>query len=96
MRLLTFWLPLFFGQVDELNQVLQGEPSISEDTQLMEIALFVAVAGLASASLAPANSQIRATQNSVTAGDPGPLIILPAPLPCQSVGACYAPASSTR
>jgi hypothetical protein len=59
-------------------------------------ALFVAVAGLASASLAPANSQIRATQNSVTAGGPGPLIILPAPLPCQSVGACYAPASSTR
>jgi hypothetical protein len=59
-------------------------------------ALFVAVAGLASASLAPSNSQIRATHNSVAAGDPGPLILLPGPLPCQSVGACYAPASSTR
>ena len=59
-------------------------------------ALFVAVAGLASASLAPANSQIRAAHNSVTANEPGPLILLPAPLPCQSVNACYAPAASMR
>jgi hypothetical protein len=59
-------------------------------------ALFVAVAGLASASLAPANTQIRSTHNSVAATDPGPLILLPGPLPCQSVGACYAPASSSR
>jgi hypothetical protein len=59
-------------------------------------ALFVAVAGLASASFAPANTQIRASHNSVAATDPTPLILLPAPLPCQSVNACYAPASSTR
>ena len=59
-------------------------------------ALFVAVAGLASASLAPANTQIRATHNSVVGGDPGPLILLPLPLPCQSVNACYAPAASMR
>jgi len=59
-------------------------------------ALFVAVAGLASASLAPTNSQIRATHNSVTSNDPSPLILLPLPIPCQSVGTCYAPASSTR
>lgn len=56
-------------------------------------ALFVAVAGLASASLAPANTQIRPAQNSVNATDPGPLINLPAPLPCQSVNACFAPSS---
>lgn len=59
-------------------------------------ALFVAVAGLASASLAPANTQIRATRNSVTPDGPAPLILLPAPLPCQSVNACYAPASTSR
>ncbi|MGO8932586.1 MAG: hypothetical protein ACLPLZ_12925 [Terracidiphilus sp.] len=59
-------------------------------------ALFVAVAGLASGSLTPANTQLRSTHNSVAATDPGPLILLPAPLPCQSVNACYAPASSTR
>ena len=59
-------------------------------------ALFVAVAGLASASLSPANTQIRATRNSVTASDPGPLILLPAPLPCQSVGECFAPTASSR
>jgi hypothetical protein len=59
-------------------------------------ALFVAVAGLASASFAPANTQIRATHNSVTASDPGPLILIPAPLPCQSINACLAPTTSSR
>jgi hypothetical protein len=53
-------------------------------------ALFVAIAGLASASLAPANTQARVSRNSVAATDPGPLITLPGPLPCQSVGACFA------
>ena len=57
-------------------------------------ALSVAVAGLASASLAPAHTQIRATRNSVTATDPDPMILLP--LPCQAINACYAPASSSR
>ncbi len=59
-------------------------------------ALFVAFAGLASASLSPSNTQIRAAHNSVTASDPGPMILIPAPLPCQSVGACFAPASSSN
>ncbi len=59
-------------------------------------ALFVAVAGLASASLAPANTHIRATHNSVADGDPVPVPLLPAPLPCQSVNACFAPTASTR
>jgi hypothetical protein len=59
-------------------------------------ALFVAVAGLASASLAPANSQIRDPHNSVTAGNPGPLVILPGPLPCSSVNLCYAPSASSH
>jgi hypothetical protein len=59
-------------------------------------ALFVAVAGLASASLAPANTQIRSTHNSVTANDPAPLILLPAPLPCSSVNACFASSTSSR
>jgi hypothetical protein len=59
-------------------------------------ALLVAVAGLASASLAPANTQIRATRNSVTPNGPAPLILIPAPLPCQADNTCYASPSSTR
>jgi hypothetical protein len=65
-------------------------------TAIRLFALFVALTGLAAASLAPSNTQIRATHKSVIAGNPGALISLPAPLPCQSVGACYAPASSPR
>lgn len=57
-------------------------------TVIRFFALFVALAGLASASLAPSNSQVRAAHNSVAATDPGPLINLPGPLPCQSVGEC--------
>ena len=52
-------------------------------------ALFVAVAGLASASLAPTNTHIRATHNSVADGDPS-RASLRAPLPCQSVDAVCA------
>jgi hypothetical protein len=40
-------------------------------------ALFVAIAGLASASLAPATSQARISHNSVAATDPGPLVTFP-------------------
>jgi hypothetical protein len=58
--------------------------------------LFVAIAGLASASLAPANTQIRATRNSVAVTDPAPLILIPGPLPCQANNTCFAPASSSR
>jgi hypothetical protein len=59
-------------------------------------ALFVAIAGLASASLAPTNTQARVSHNSVAVTDPGPLVNLPGPLPCQSVGACFAPTTSSR
>jgi len=58
--------------------------------------LFVAIAGLAAASLAPANTQIRATHNSVAATDPVPLVLIPGPLPCQANNTCFAPASSSR
>lgn len=58
-------------------------------TAIRFFALFVAIAGLASASLAP-TSQARVFHNSVAATDPGPLITLPGPLPCQSVNACLA------
>jgi hypothetical protein len=59
-------------------------------------ALFVAIAGLACASLAPANTQARVSHNSVAATDPGPLITLPGPLPCQSVGACLTATPPTQ
>lgn len=65
-------------------------------TAIRLFALFVALAGLASASLAPANTQIGATHESVVPGEPGPLISLPSPLPCQSVDTCYAPAPKSR
>ena len=59
-------------------------------------ALFVAIAGLASASLAPATSQARISRNSVAATDPGPLVNLPGPLPCWSVNACFATTPSAK
>ncbi len=59
-------------------------------------ALFVAFAGLASASLTPANNQNRVTRNSVTVNDPGPTILIPGPLPCQSTGECYAATPSSH
>lgn len=66
-------------------------------TVIRFFALFVAIAGLATASLAPASSQARVAHNSVNATDPGPLINLPGPLPCQSVNACLAsPAAASR
>ena len=57
-------------------------------TVIRFFALFVAIAGLASASLAPANTQARVSYNSVAATDPGPLVNLPGPLPCQFNGTC--------
>ena len=65
-------------------------------TTIRLFALFVALTGLAAASLAPSNTQIRATHKSAIAGNPGPMVSLPAPLPCMSVGACYAPTSPSR
>jgi hypothetical protein len=65
-------------------------------TAIRLFALFVALTGLAAASLAPAKTQIHDTHKSVIAGRPGALLSLPAPLPCQSVGACYAPTPSSH
>ena len=54
-------------------------------------ALFVAFAGLASASFSSSASQTSPTRVSNAAVDPGPLS-LPYPLPCQANGSCVAPA----
>ena len=59
-------------------------------------ALFVAFAGLASASFAPAN---RKSANPATVAADGPdstTINLPAPLPCQMAGTCLVSGSQTR
>jgi len=58
-------------------------------TAIRFFALFVAIAGLASASLAP-TTQAHISHSAVASTDPGPLINLPGPLPCQSVNACFA------
>ncbi len=65
-------------------------------TAIRFFALLVAIAGLASASLAPATTQARVSHNSMAATDPGPLINLPVPLPCQSVGECFATNPAAR
>jgi hypothetical protein len=65
-------------------------------TAIRLFALFVAFTGLAAAGLAPAKTQIHASHNSVTAKFPGPLVNIPAPLPCQSVNACVAPTTSSK
>ena len=59
-------------------------------------ALFVAVAGLACASLTPANQKIRNSHNSVAVTDPGPMVILPGPVSCQLENTCFVPTASTR
>jgi hypothetical protein len=59
-------------------------------------ALFVAIAGLACATLAPANPKIRFSHASVAVTDPGPLVTLPGPITCQSLGVCIAPALPSR
>jgi len=64
-------------------------------TTVRFFALFVAIAGLASASLAPANSQVRTLHNSVTVNDPVPTPQIPAPLPCQFTGTCFASGMTT-
>ncbi len=50
-------------------------------------ALLVAIAGLASASFAPATTQPMPRHASASASGPGPLN-LPGPLPCESDGTC--------
>jgi hypothetical protein len=59
-------------------------------------ALLVAVAGLASASFAPATTKALSMHGAVSASAPGPTIGLPAPLPCQLANTCLVPATSTN
>ncbi len=58
-------------------------------------ALLVAIAGLASASFAPATTQPLAKHSTMAASAPGPLD-LPAPLPCESDGTCLVQTASNR
>lgn len=58
-------------------------------------ALFIAIAGLASASFAPTPIQSMVRQRSMVTNDPGTLK-LPGPLPCQADGSCVAPSQSAR
>ena len=58
-------------------------------------ALLVAVAGLASASFAPANTPTAPKYSPALVGGPGPLS-LPGPLPCQFDGTCVVAPSSHR
>jgi hypothetical protein len=57
------------------------------NTLIRFFALFVAIAGLACASLTPANPKTRNSQNSIA---------LPGPITCQELNTCLAPAASTR
>jgi hypothetical protein len=59
-------------------------------------ALFVAIAGLACATLAPANPRIRTSHNSAAVTEPGLMITLPGPVICQETNTCFAPKASTR
>ncbi len=58
-------------------------------------ALLVAIAGLASASFAPATTQPMPRHASASASGPGPLD-LPGPLPCESDGTCPPLTASIR
>lgn len=58
-------------------------------------ALLVAVAGLASASFAPANTQTMIKPASLSASGPGPLD-LPGPPPCTMDGTCVTQTASNR
>lgn len=65
-------------------------------TAIRFFALFVAVIGLASASMAPARTQIPASHHPINALVPGPDGSLPGPINCQLINTCVAPASVTR
>lgn len=66
------------------------------NTLIRFFALFVAITGLACATLAPANPKTRFSHSSVGATDPGSLITIPGPITCQSLGTCIAPTSPSR
>lgn len=57
-------------------------------------ALLVAVAGLASASFAPASMKALPASGAVSLSGPGPTIGLPAPLPCQLANTCLVSSGS--
>ncbi len=58
-------------------------------------ALLVAIAGLASASFAPATTQPIPHHASASASGPGPLD-LPGPVPCDETGTCVVQTASNR
>jgi hypothetical protein len=64
-------------------------------TVIRMFALLVAIAGLASASFAPATPQTLIKHAAMSASGPGPLD-LPGPLPCESDGTCIVQAASNR
>ena len=59
-------------------------------------ALFIAFAGLASASFVPATTKAVSTHVSMTASGPGPTINLPGPVPCQLDNTCFASSTSAQ
>jgi hypothetical protein len=64
-------------------------------TAIRMFALFVALAGLAAASFAPATTQPLPRSVSMSESGPGPLD-LPGPLPCESDGTCLVQTASNR
>ena len=62
-------------------------------TAIRVFALLVAVAGLASASFSPATTQNQQRHVSITAASRDSI---PAPLPCESIGACEVQPGSSR
>ena len=64
-------------------------------TAIRLFALFVAIAGLAAASIAPATTQPLPRSVSISESGPGPLD-LPAPPPCTADGTCLVQTASNR
>jgi len=58
-------------------------------------ALLVAIAGLAAATFAPANTSAQPKHTSIAASGPGPMS-LPGPPPCSSDGTCLVQTASNR
>ncbi|MGO8759416.1 MAG: hypothetical protein ACLQG3_14955 [Terracidiphilus sp.] len=66
------------------------------NTAIRVFALFVAVAGLVSASIAPATTHMLTAPRSMSVTGPGPDDTLPGPIPCQWLGTCFAPTAVAR
>jgi hypothetical protein len=69
-------------------------------TAIRAFALVVAIAGLASASFAPASNQAVSTRSMAKTGGPGPDDSggggLPGPIPCQLQGTCFVDSAPSR